>query len=69
VRYLPLMQKLHASDNLAVKFEAFALTQTVLGDDIVKKFAATSILHHQVDIALGLDNFVKLDHIRVADAL
>ena len=40
-----------------------------MSDDEVKEFAPTGILHHHVELFLGLDDFVQLDHVWMPDFL
>ena len=62
-----LMEVLYPSDNLMKEPAGLWLLDSLALNDIIKEFSSTSILHDQVQLFRRLDNFVKLDYMRVPD--
>lgn len=54
------MQIFDSIDDLHEEFAGLELRQFLLGDYVVEEFPSARVLHHQVVILVGLDDFVKL---------
>ena len=61
------MTILYSTDNLLKNFTRLIFIHPFLFYYVVEKLALTQKLHHQKKIFWGLDNFVKLNDVRMAD--
>lgn len=60
------MQIFDSIDDLHEEFAGLELRQFLLGDYVVEEFPSARVLHHQVVILVGLDDFVKLRDVGVS---
>jgi hypothetical protein len=69
VDYSEFMKILNTTDDLLEKFACFYFLQTLFLDDVVKKFAPTSVLSNQEQLFRCLNDFKQLDDVGVPNAL
>ena len=67
VNYVELVEVFYASNDLVEEFEGRGLFYPLVLDDVVEKLASVRILHDQVELLWGLDDFIKLNDVRVSD--
>lgn len=58
---------LYACEDLLHEPDGFSFIETFSFDDVVKEFSAFRILHDEVDVCFGFDDFVELDDVGVTE--
>ena len=64
-----LMDVLDAADELEVELAGLFLGKSGVPYDVVEELSAVAVFHDHVEFLLGLNDFVQLDDVRVADLL
>ena len=64
-----LVDVLDARHKLLVYAHCSLLMQTLMLHDIVEEFTIWTELHDEVKLGIGLDDFVKLDHVLMPNFL
>lgn len=64
-----LVDVLDATDKFKVELAGLFLGQSGVSHDVVEELAAVAVLHNHVEFLFGLDDFVQLNDIGVADLL
>ena len=65
MRYAQFTEVLDAGDQLLEQPASFFFSETRLRSDVVEQLSIAAVFHYQEDATFGLDNFVKLDYVRV----
>lgn len=55
-----VMDSFQPTDDLVKKSASLGFFDTALRNDIIEKFPSASILHNEVELPAGFDNFIKL---------
>ena len=63
------MDILHSGHEFLQVFAGGLFLQLLVLDDEVEKFTAARVLHHEVQVFVGLDDFVQMDHVGVPHLL
>jgi hypothetical protein len=58
-----LMNVFDSRNKLKIKFACLFLRQSCVSNNEIKKLSAVTIFHDHVKFLVGLNNFIKLDHI------
>jgi len=66
---IQLVKILNSCDNLVEKLQGLWLFDSLILDDVIKKFTTIRILHYQVQLFRRLNDFIKLDYVWVSDHL
>jgi hypothetical protein len=61
------MDILNPCDDLLEELAGLFFFNSIVRNDVFEEFTATGILHDQIELAGGLDDFVELDDVGVAD--
>ena len=60
---------LNAGNKLLVHSDRRFFVESLMGHDIIEELAILAILHDQEKFAFSLNNFVKLDYVRMPNLL
>jgi hypothetical protein len=61
------MNLLNSSNDLVKEPAGFMLGHSPALNNVIKELPPTRIFHNQIQLALRLDDFKQLDHVRVSD--
>ena len=62
-----LVNVLDASEYLLHELDGFGFVEAFSFNDVIEEFAAFRVLHDEVDVGFGFDDFVELDEVGVAE--
>lgn len=61
-----LVNVLNSCQDLLHEFYGFGFVKSFSFDDVIKEFTAFSVLHDEMDVGFGFDDFVELDDVGMA---
>lgn len=61
-----LMNVLNSGQNLLHELDGLSFVEAFFFDDVIKEFTTFSVLHDEMDVGFGFDDFVELDDVGVS---